>query len=56
MSADPVDTPDPVDETPRQTFDLEETGFIEVPKKWRRFYRYWNGVGDAVRVSTVRSS
>ncbi len=35
-------------ETPRRTFELEETGFNEVPKKWRRFYRYWEGPGDVL--------
>ncbi|MBK6704476.1 MAG: hypothetical protein IPL62_20020 [Caulobacteraceae bacterium] len=31
---------------PRQTFELEETGFNEVPKRFRRFYRRWRGAGD----------
>ena len=30
---------------PRQTFELEETGFNEVPKRFRRFYRRWRGAG-----------
>ena len=34
------------DERPRRRYELEETGFKEVPKKWRRFYRYWDGPGD----------
>ncbi len=33
-------------EVPRQTFELEECGFREVPKKWRKFYRHWEGPGD----------
>lgn len=33
-------------DSPRQTFELEEVGFLEVPKKWRKFYRYWGGPGD----------
>ena len=47
MSDDSV-TNTTVDEAPRQTFVLEETGFNEVPKKWRKFYRYWGGVGDVL--------
>ena len=31
---------------PRQMYALEETGFKEVPKKFRRFYRKWGGPGD----------
>ena len=31
---------------PRQRFILEETGFDEVPVKYRRFYRRWQGAGD----------
>lgn len=30
----------------RQTFELEDTGFNEVPKRFRRFYRRWRGPGD----------
>jgi len=33
---------------PRQRFDLEETGFNEVPIRFRRFYRRWRGPGDAL--------
>jgi len=33
-------------EDPRQTFALEETGFNEAPKRFRRFYRRWRGAGD----------
>ena len=31
---------------PRQRYVLEDTGFDEVPKKYRRFYRKWKGAGD----------
>lgn len=31
---------------PRQSFDLDDTGFNEVPKRFRRFYRRWRGPGD----------
>jgi len=33
-------------ETPRKRYLLEDMGFDEVPKKYRRFYRRWNGPGD----------
>jgi hypothetical protein len=36
------------DEAPRQRFLLDETGFDEVPKKYRKFYRRWDGPGDAL--------
>jgi hypothetical protein len=35
-------------EAPRQRFLLEDTGFDEVPPKYRRFYRKWKGSGDAL--------
>ncbi len=35
-------------DVPRQTFELEECGFLEVPKKWRKFYRHWGGPGDVL--------
>jgi hypothetical protein len=34
------------DEVHRRRYELEETGFNEVPPKWRRFYRHWAGPGD----------
>ena len=46
----PTDAPD---ETPRQRFELEETGFMEVPKRWRRFYRHWRGEGDTLGPNEV---
>jgi len=38
----------PADEAPRQRFVLEDTGFNEVPKKYRKFYRKWRGAGDVL--------
>jgi len=35
-------------EGPRQRFVLDDQGFDEVPKKYRRFYRRWNGEGDSL--------
>ena len=36
------------DEAPRRRFVLDDRGFDEVPKKYRRFYRRWRGPGDAL--------
>ncbi len=33
---------------PRQTFELQDTGFNEVPKRFRRFYRRWRGPKDTL--------
>ncbi len=33
-------------EAPRRRYELEETGFDEVPRKYRRFYRKWEGPDD----------
>lgn len=39
---------------PRQRYVLEDdTGFDEVPKKYRRFYRRWRGEGDALAPNEV---
>jgi hypothetical protein len=44
---DPLERP--LDEVrPRRTYVLEETGFDEVPKRYRRFYRHWRGADDAL--------
>jgi len=40
-------------EKPRQRFLLEDTGFNEVPKKYRKFYRKWRGAGDALAPNEV---
>lgn len=42
-----------VDEVPRQRFVLEDTGFNEVPKKYRKFYRKWRGPGDTLAANEV---
>ena len=41
------------DEAPRQRYTLDETGFNEVPKKYRRFYRLWNGPEDTLAPNEV---
>lgn len=40
-------------EAPRRRYELEETGFLEVPKKWRKFYRHWQGPGDSLAPNEV---
>jgi len=35
-------------EAPRRRFELDDRGFDEVPRKYRRFYRRWEGAGDAL--------
>ena len=36
------------DEAPRRRFVLDDQGFDEVPRKYRRFYRRWRGEGDVL--------
>jgi len=40
-------------ERPRQRYVLEETGFDEVPRRFRRFYRKWRGAGDSLAANEV---
>ena len=41
-------------EKPRQRYKLkDDTGFDEVPRKYRRFYRRWNGKGDSLALNEV---
>ena len=48
MTGDPLLEPEAVDCTPRQRFVLDDRGFDEVPKKYRRFYRRWRGPEDSL--------
>ena len=41
------------EETPRRRYELEDTGFREVPKRWRKFYRVWQGDGDTLEPKEV---
>ena len=41
------------DAAQRQRYLLEDTGFDEVPKKYRRFYRKWKGAGDPLGPNEV---
>jgi hypothetical protein len=38
---------------PRQRFVLEDSGFDEVPQKYRRFYRKWAGSEDVLGPNEV---
>lgn len=46
MTTSGASTSEVSSDKPRRHYDLEETGFNEVPKKWRKFYRHWGGPGD----------
>ncbi len=41
------------DEAPRRRFILDDTGFDEVPAKYRRFYRKWRGADDVLAANEV---
>ena len=41
------------EDEPRQRYVLEDTGFDEVPEKYRRYYRKWRGEGDALAPNEV---
>ena len=53
MRADPLLRQEDEEAAPRQRFLLEDTGFDEVPPKYRRFYRRWRGPGDALAPNEV---
>lgn len=38
---------------PRRRYVLEDTGFDEVPKKYRKFYRKWLGEEDTLEPNEV---
>lgn len=46
-----LETTAPASERPR--YVLDDTGFDEVPKKYRRFYRKWRGDGDRLAPNEV---
>ena len=37
----------------RQRYVLDDTGFNEVPKKYRKFYRKWKGATDELAANEV---
>jgi hypothetical protein len=49
---EPADAAEPANGE-RQRFVLDDTGFDEVPKKYRRFYRKWKGPGDRLAPNEV---
>ncbi|MBW2234882.1 MAG: hypothetical protein JRF70_02650 [Deltaproteobacteria bacterium] len=38
---------------PRQRYVLDDRGFDEVPKKYRKFYRRWSGADDELAPNEV---
>ncbi len=42
-----------LDHRGRRRFALEDTGFKEVPAKYRKFYRKWQGAGDGLAPNEV---
>lgn len=58
MIADPLEgaeesASEAANSAPRQRFILDETGFDEVPEKYRRFYRRWRGPDDSLAPNEV---
>lgn len=51
--SDPLQDAGTAEEQPRQRFVLDDRGFDEVPKKYRKFYRRWEGPGDALAPNEV---
>lgn len=43
---DPLESAEDAEVAERRRFVLEETGFDEVPRRYRKFYRKWRGAGD----------
>ena len=41
------------EEAPRKRYELEDVGFDEVPKKYRKFYRRWTGPDDVLAPNEV---
>jgi hypothetical protein len=40
-------------ERPRRRYELDDRGFREVPKKYRKFYRKWEGAGDRLEPNEI---
>lgn len=53
VSAPDVSAPEVGADETRQRYELEDTGFKEVPKKWRKFYRHWRGADDVLGPNEV---
>jgi hypothetical protein len=52
-AGEPLLQAEPEESRPRQRFELEDLGFNEVPKKYRRFYRRWAGPNDELQPNEV---
>ena len=50
---DPLEVAADGREAERRRYVLEDTGFDEVPKKFRKFYRKWRGAGDSLAPNEV---
>jgi hypothetical protein len=50
---DPARTHLESEDAPRQRFELDDRGFNEVPKKYRKFYRKWLGDDDVLMPNEV---
>lgn len=50
---DPLEDTTTEEQGARQRFVLDDTGFDEVPKKYRRFYRKWGGANDPLAPNEV---
>lgn len=50
----PGNAPVPAEGAARRRFPLEETGFADVPPKYRRFYRSWRGEVDRLGENEIR--
>jgi len=54
MMVDPLEQPvTEAVERPRRHYDLEDLGFDEVPRRYRKFYRAWRGAGDVLAPNEV---
>jgi hypothetical protein len=42
-----------VADAPRKHYDLDDRGFDEVPRKYRRYYRHWEGPSDELAPNEV---
>ncbi len=45
--------PEAADTAPRKRYVLEDTGFDEVPEKYRKYYRKWKGPADVLAPNEV---
>lgn len=50
---DPLESGEDVAQGERARYLLEDTGFDEVPPKYRKFYRKWRGPSDSLAPNEV---